>query len=371
MYYIDDVRLYQDMYFEHLPYALFDINHPDFKLKDIATYTGILYHIECFVDAVLSLPEASLVGYFDAFEELRTRYNHLIPRYLDVLKLLSEHIDYSERIETFVRCCQAQEMKWNAIYCFKVLVADIDRLWEEQRLQTQIVIKKHHAINRYQDYERYVTTLFELFPLLDALEIRLYYRQDLLNIKTVQDASNDLNKLFRKRRDSSVFRGMQGYIAKLAYSPRNGIHCHLILFYDDIKTNHFSFSHLASHLINYWKFTITNGEGGDPNYVNADVEEVKLPRLIRFVQNPAAPVFHTPLSNVIKNRMDKNVQKIKFARYPDLLLLIEFLCHVDRFMKPIDSSGVKLIRRGDYPTKKRIKPKFQRNQTKSKRISVT
>lgn len=357
------------MYFDYLEYSLIDFKNPEYKPTDSSRYTGILYDIERFVDSVLSLPRDSL----DHIEWLRKCYNNLIPMYLDVIKLLSKHIDYSERIQTFVMCIQiqAQGMKWDANGSFQRLITDIGRVWEDNKFQNQITINKHNAQNRFQDYEMYVSTLLELSNKIQALELRLYYRQDLLNLKTVHDASNDLNKLLRSKRNNSVFRGMQGYIAKLSYDPRNGIHCHLILFYDDIKTNHFHHNHLARHLIDYWKNTITNGEGGDPVYVNVAVDEVKFPRLILVEQKSFVPVVQTPIANAIQKRQVGVVQKRKSAKYPDLFLLIELLCHVDRFMKPKDSAGVKLIRRGGYPAKKSIKSKLIRNRTKSRRTLLT
>lgn len=353
MYYTDEEKLCCNMYFEYIAYSLFDINHPNYRSNDLPEYTGVLYHIECFVDSVLSYPKESLDEFLEKTEHLHKRFNHQIPDYLDVISILSKNIDYSERIQTFVSCLQAQGMNWNAITSFQILISDIRRLWEYQGLQNQITINKHNAKKRYQDYERYVKTLLELSPKLQPLELRLYYRPDLLDIKTVQDASHDLNKLFRSRRNNSVFRGMQGYIAKLSYNPRNGIHCHLILFYDDIKTNHFHYSHLVRYLIDYWKNTITNGEGGDPVYENVEVDEIKFPRLILVEQKSSVPVVQTPIVKAIQMMQVGVVQKEKSAKYPDLFLLIELLCHVDRFIKPKGSAGIKLIRRGAYPTKKK------------------
>lgn len=347
----ESYRLYYD--------TLFDINKLPDKRKYLS-YAHTLENIEYFVDDLLSdseipfVPNVSLkstgvVCQTYHASALAQRYFIVLPDYLNVVNLLSSDYEHSERINTFIHCCQSMGLlgttldkfpRWddsklsvpifngkNAAELFNTLVADIRHQWKISKMQVKVNARKNEATKRFNDYCNYVDAMFDSCAALLVLTIDLFYQKQYANTKSIFDITQNLNHLLENKRCNSLFCFMKGYIAKLEYSIEKGFHFHVLLFFDDSKRDKFSHIYFTKKIGEYWAKVITKGQG-DYWSVNDHTQKY----------NPLGQ-WGIGSANWKQDKIRANLKQC----------VIEYFCMIEQFIRPKFGSKVKLLRRGNFP----------------------
>ncbi len=116
----------------------------------------------------------------------------------------------------------------------------------------------------------YIEQLFLKCSKLLVLRLDLYYDAKDVHAKTEVSARSDLQHLFNNRRTNALFDSWVGYIAKMEYGEKRGLHFHLIIFLDGncVKKH----AYYAMLIGRYWAEVITDGKGWY-NYSNQDADD--------------------------------------------------------------------------------------------------
>lgn len=332
-------------------------------------YAGQLFKLECFVEDLLSdklipfMPRPGNAGSID-YEptSLSATYFTLVPDFIEAVKALSPMYEYCERITVFKSCADsmgllAVRLDWKDIWrdakkndprfngasaadIFNDLVNAIRAEWKVKGFQVKLSKRKAEANERYLDYCKYVDSLFAEDTgraRLIVLRIDLYYAKQFAKRKSAFDIRDDLNSLLaHTRHKSAIFRGMEGYIAKLEYGVDKGFHWHTIFFFDGSERKGPAHCKIAKDIGEYWKKLITKGLG---DYWNINDNADHYDRLDRR----GIGIIHWYDTKLISNLKEH---------------VVGYLCKMDQFIKPTldfnadSKSSVRLMRRGDFPKKR-------------------
>lgn len=88
----------------------------------------------------------------------------------------------------------------------------------------------------------------------------LGYKKEHARKASLADLNQDFEHLLNNRRTKpTVFKDMNGYIAKREYTEKKGPHIHALFIYDGHKVGKDAYK--ADQIGEYWKNEITNGNG--------------------------------------------------------------------------------------------------------------
>jgi hypothetical protein len=117
----------------------------------------------------------------------------------------------------------------------------------------------------------YIGELFNAHSKLNVVRLDLSYKKEVAENITTKEVKQHLNRLLNNRRhNKTVFGECVGHIVKLENGVDKGLHIHSLLFFDGHKIN--SGTYRASQIGEYWKYTITKGNG---LYHNCNADESK------------------------------------------------------------------------------------------------
>lgn len=276
----------------------------------------------------------------------------LLPDFLQIIKLLVPHNEYSERVEVFRESVVSLNLpplipNWPDIFMadlkgnefsryadiFNDLVDTIRINWK-LKYHAKFYVRQKEATEREIEYCRYADALHDQYARLVVIRLDLHYKREYANNITVHDAIRDLNRLYQNSRHNSIFKYRVGFIEKLEYGGNGkGIHIHAIYFFDGSKRNNPSHVYIAQQIGEYWVNTVTKGLGDYWNINDKAANYEKLGILGIGVINSQ----DTKLRHNLKQRV------------------IAYLCKIDQFIRPRFGPGVKLICRGNFPKKSTIK----------------
>ena len=344
-------------------------------LPDDNYYELKLSSLEQFVDALLHSGEAPFVldtqDHYQPASHLAD-YFSLVPDFIRVVNVLSSRYEYSEHITVFITCARSLgllsvELDWRNEYLdadkidlrfggkpaallFNDLVGAIRNTWKTKNIQAKVNARRHETKKRLNDYGHYVNALFKDCSRLVVIRIDLFYQKHLSGNKSAADITKDLNHLIENKRCNTLFDYRLGYIAKLEYGAEKGMHWHILFFFNGSKRNNASHSHLAQSIGEYWKNTVTQGQGDYWN-VNARADDYRR----------------------------KGLLGIGTINYNDLFLrsklnsIVSYLCKTEQYFKPKFCPKVRLFRRGKYPklpAKRLGRPRSKLEQQVTVRASI-
>lgn len=322
-----------------------------------AAYSGQLYLLENFIDELLLNGKVPFIPFLNKRNTTEYRTTSLarcyflkIPGFIEVITMLSPHFEYSERINVFIACCDSLGLLIEppmmgsdflessrriqphfggvtAAEIFNNLVERIRSEWVSGSYKLKLRARKKEAHERFVGYCNYVNSLFDVCSRQIVLRVDLYYKKEFFDSIGIHEAVADLNHLFENKRCNSIFKFMNGYIAKIEYGIEKGIHFHTIFFFDGSKRNNYSHVHLAQEIGEYWINTITKGRG---DYWNSNAKHKD------FAKNGTLGVGGI--------NYDEHQLRFNLLHY-----VVGYLCKMDQFIKPKFGSKVKLIRRGAAP----------------------
>ncbi len=318
-------------------------------------YEQNLSLLEQFVDALLDHNDAPFVldsqdrykNHYEPASPIAVHYSS-VPEFIRMVGALSDRYEYSEHIKVFITCARClglldTELEWHNEYLdanktdprfdgkpaailFNDLVGAIRNTWKTKNIQAKVNTRRYEANGRLKDYCQYVNELFNKYARLVVVRIDLFYQKHLIGNKSAADISKDLDHLIENKRCNSLFDDMAGYIAKLEYGNEKGLHWHILFFFDGSKRCNTSHCHLAESIGEYWKNTVTQGQG---DYWNSNAQSDDYQR--------------------------KGKLGIGTINYNDVFLrgnlnyIVSYLCKMDQYFRPKFAPKVRLFRRGNYP----------------------
>lgn len=271
-----------------------------------------------------------------------------VPDFIRLVKALSNRYQYSEYINVFIACIhelglQDIELNWqngmleaNKIdHClahkraapwFNDLVYAIRNTWKTKKLQTKVSTRRFETNERLKDYCQYVDALFNHYARLVVIRIDLFYQKHLTGNKSASDISKDLDHLIENKRCNSLFDDLVGYIAKLENGGEKGMHWHMLFFFDGSKRSNSGHRFLAQAIGEYWKNTVTQGQGDYWN-VNDRIDDYQRKGLLGI-----GPINYN--DHFLRNNLNA---------------IVSYLCKMDQYFRPKFDPKVRLFRRGNYP----------------------
>lgn len=327
-------------------------------------YSHLLFRLECFVDDLITNDEVvPFVARFNPdgtmeydSSHIAVTYFRLISDFINVVHMLSPIYIYNEHISIFTSCCRSlgllnKDLNWTDIHrsphitypenngvsageLFNRLVRDIRRRGRSEDIKEKTRTRREEANQKFEDYCLYENALFSICANLVVLRTDLYYKKELAIGIDIHEAIKDLNHLLANRRCNSIFRHVVGYIAKIEYAVEKKVHIHLLVFLDGSKRLRTSHVHFAKQIGEYWIKTITKGRG---DYWNSNA------RINDFIKLGTCGIGPIHANDAEQRQNLRNI-------------VIRYLCKTDQFFRPRNSSGVKLIRRGQFPVMPKNKP---------------
>lgn len=318
--------------------------------------------LESFLDELVSDTTTPFVpracthrgGDYD-FSTLAQRYFTKIPEFLKLVECMPPQLLYSEHVEAFIACCKemglfGQTLDWDDIWfapsltypqfgnasaaeLFNLLVANLRDRCLSQKIQARARKRQSEAVERAEEYGFYVDALLRQWTRLVVLRIDLEYRQEFKDQIGISGALADLKRFFRNQRRNLLFAEQRGYIVKLEYGVRKGLHFHLILFFDGSERDGSEVVDLAKEIGEYWEKVITKGRG---NYRNVNASKKK------YEQRGQLGIA------VIEARQTNLVENLKQR-------VVGYLCKSTQYVtlrRPEvqkTKRKIKTIRRGEFP----------------------
>ena len=354
---------YEELSCQRLYDSFGPINIQNSKL-DSESYASKLDMLAYFINEVLLNNEIPFLPYLGndggkwfTPASLAIKYFGSLPAFIDVVNRLSPKYEYSEPINVFMTCCHAmgllsERLDWKNIWVvdpetihpcfggvsapeiFNALVQAIRREWKINNLQTKVNARKQEVANQKVECSAYTNSFFTYWARLLFVRVDLFYEQHYGDSIDVFEMTNDLDRMLNNNaRHNSLFAFMVGYIVKLEYGVKKGIHAHVLLFFDGSKRMNSSHIYLAEEIGKYWKYMITKGRGDFWN-VNRNADSYdKLGRLGIGVIN--------------WNDVELRSNLIEYV--------VSYLCKEDQYFRSKGGAKVKLLRKGDLPEMPDIK----------------
>lgn len=173
----------------------------------------------------LRFPLARTVGYWELYENIRTRVNNFL--------------------------------------------ADLHTRLRDPRTRKKILDRRSAVKKNCQEFTHYVDKLFARYARLLVIRIDLGYRKNAYN-SSIEDLAEDLAHLWANMRHNKIFSDLIGNITKMEYGVEKGAHAHLLLFFDGSKRSRDCY--IAKEIGKYWERAITKGRG---HYWNCNDPEHK------------------------------------------------------------------------------------------------
>ena len=115
---------------------------------------------------------------------------------------------------------------------------------------------------RIESNKKYVDALQEHCSKLNVIRVDLGYKHN--SDVTLEEASNDLNRLLSNRRSKpSIFKHNVGYACKKEYTKDKGVHIHAFFMFDGQKVQKSAFK--ADQIGEYWNESIAKEKGSYHN----------------------------------------------------------------------------------------------------------
>lgn len=107
---------------------------------------------------------------------------------------------------------------------------------------------------------KYLDQMFDHTSKIQVVRVDLGYKKEHARKASLADLNQDFEHLLNNRRTKpTVFKDMNGYIAKREYTEEKGPHIHALFIYDGHKVSKDAYK--ADQIGEYWKKEITNGNG--------------------------------------------------------------------------------------------------------------
>lgn len=186
-------------------------------------------------------------------------YNHIINLYFDTLTIVRKNLCTDARSKNLTRDEVCAEF-----------ITQIGLLSKSEPFKTT---QRNLEIRSKQNFKAsctYISKLFNRYAKLLVLRLDLYYEATDVKDRTDESAREDLQHLFNNRRSNALFKSWVGYIAKMEYGEKRGLHFHLIIFLDGNFVKNHQYYGIA--IGKYWSQQITKGSGWF-NCSNQDAED--------------------------------------------------------------------------------------------------
>jgi hypothetical protein len=202
-------------------------------------------------------------------------------------------------------------------------------LIELHRGLTSVAFQRKHSFDliecdkNHAECTAYINGLFDCYSRLVVLRLDFSYRKEIAHTKTFEDIRRDLDKMRNNaRHNDTIFKGLEGYIFKIEYGLDKKIHAHALLFLNGHIRKPSSDVNHAEAIGEYWKNTITKGDG---IYWNCNAHKKK------YRYNAIGLVQHD------------DIEKRSY-----LIMAMKYLCKKTRqVIKPRDKPQTKTLTKGD------------------------
>lgn len=181
----------------------------------------------------------------------------------------------------------------------------------------------------------YVDHLFEHYSRLLVVRVDLSYQKDIIRNKTISTAMIRVHRkrLFKQTHVHPLFENCLGYLWKLEYGQRKGLHYHTCFFFDGSKVR--GDIMLARRIGGFWKNEITSGQG---LYFNCNA--------------------------IANNYAQSGIGDIHYTNQEKRCVLqkaITYISKVDTAVRLVLPQGARTFGRGEYITQKEKKRGRPRN----------
>ncbi len=256
-------------------------------------YGNSLPYIERFVKEIGESDAAGFLRVNEQFGLVSFRALPLGRKYFcwmnSFIAIYSPDYAYSEHVEVFFRACihlglegeisrQPQDLtalpNTYAADLFNDLVYLIRAEVHSERFRRKVAAREANSKRNYLSCVKYVDALFELHSRLLVLRVDFSYTAVHGPHLTVEEVQKDLARYLASMRSNQLFKTVAGYIWKLEYTPRKGLHLHLIFFLNGAQS--IKDAWIADRFGQHWQEMVESGEG---LYHNCNVNKQTYARL--------------------------------------------------------------------------------------------
>jgi len=253
-----------------------------------------LFSIECLVNDLLAerLTHLTPFGHRDEPLTIMAKRSRSASRQLPALIMACRHLSplyrYSPRITAFREALRAIGMldplppdsavhpetqrssisAWRLSETFNHLLKALQTLCCNSKFRKDLRERNREAHRCFTLYRDYFRSTFQNCNRVLVLRLNLTNPAPPLDDRQRDPLLiyDDFDQLIANRRSNRLFNNRLGYIAKLAYSPPNGLYWQALFFFDGekgIDTDHVL---LANAIGRYWVKAITRKQGAYRNY---------------------------------------------------------------------------------------------------------
>ncbi len=210
---------------------------------------------------------------------------------------------------------------------FNDLILLIRQKASTKTFQKKLYNRKYNSKRNYESAERYIAALFDAYPKLLVLRMDFSFLKEHRASITHDMASKYIDTFLNNKRSNSLFAPWVGYIIKREQAVHDGLHFHLIIFYEGEVAQRDIY--LAEKINDYWKSQITDGKGWAFNCNR---------RKHKYKNCGIGMINHSDL--------DKR---------ENLLLAVNYLTKKEQYLRIKASNKSKVFRMGQPPKKKKSK----------------
>lgn len=140
----------------------------------------------------------------------------------------------------------------------------------DKNLKRKVYEREYNSVRNYKSGKVYLDSLFNTYSKLMVFRIDFGYIAEEREKITQEQARKDLERFLNNQRGNSLFKYMVGYIWKLEFGARKGLHFHFIIIFNGANVQ--KDVYVAWKVGEYWKNKIAPNRG---SYWNCNLEKDK------------------------------------------------------------------------------------------------
>lgn len=190
---------------------------------------------------------------------------------------------------------------------FNSLISWIREKARTKEFKKKVAAREYNYVRNFRSSSRLFDALRKKHADLLIIRIDLSYREEIAKDLCIKVAKNDIKRLFNNRRTNKIFKFNVGYLAKLEYKPKKGLHFHVVFFFNGAKRQNHAW--LADEIGKYWRDCVTKGRGifhncnkgmskykqcgiGEFHYSDENKANIFKNRVIKYVTKPDDYIRH-------------------------------------------------------------------------------
>ena len=334
-----DLAVYQDLYRENLN-------------EDISeNYASMMKTVSRFVKEAINnnaIPFTCTGKKISPYRisALAKTYYRIINFLIFAVSYLPDEYEYEEEVTVFITSCNSLGGLIEVFYIYApntapgmIVNTDGDTLaeifnkfvnlirneWKIGKYSTNAKKRIRDNQCKFRNYCDYIDNLYKKNAVYLVIRVDLTYLNEFVDTD-VKKAKADLGRMLSNRRHNPLFKGLEGYIVKLEYGIKKGVHFHTFWFFNGSVRKKSSHVYLAQEIGEYWKSVITRNRG---DYWNSNNNAPSLDKNQRL----GIGVIHWHETELINN--------LKYKA-------LKYLFKTEQFIRPKQGGDIKKFRRGNF-----------------------